>query len=150
MPVGVPKVPGMMPGDEEQSWVELYQKLSRKGILFLCKEIEEEIANKIMGLMLYLSMEDHTRPLHLYINSPGGGVIQGMAIHNIIRFIPTEVNTICMGTAASIASYVLLAGTKEKRFALPHARIMIHQPSGSLKKGKKRLSNELASLYLNV
>nr|YP_010365489.1 ATP-dependent Clp protease proteolytic subunit [Pereskia aculeata]UOU85434.1 ATP-dependent Clp protease proteolytic subunit [Pereskia aculeata]WRH31696.1 clp protease proteolytic subunit [Pereskia aculeata] len=131
MPLGVPKVPFRIPGDEEASWVELYQRLSRGRILILCQEIETEIANQIMGLMLYLSMEDNTLELYLFLNSPGGALINGMAMHNIMQFVPPDVNTICVGIAASMASYVLLGGEITKRVALPHARIMIHQPASS-------------------
>nr|YP_010166102.1 clp protease proteolytic subunit [Rhipsalis teres]QRV60075.1 clp protease proteolytic subunit [Rhipsalis teres] len=124
-----PRVPIILPGEEETSWIDVREKLNRNRILFLCQEIEAEISNDLMGLMLYLSMENSTQDLYLFINSPGGDIIHGMAIHNIMRFIPYDINTICLGLAASIASYVLVGGEYKKRIALPHARIMIHQPA---------------------
>nr|QTI91332.1 clp protease proteolytic subunit [Ferocactus latispinus] len=131
MPVGVPKVPFRIPGDEEASWVELYQRLSRGRILFLCDEVETELSNEIIGLLIYLGMENTSQSLYLFINSPGGEVINGMAIYNVMQFIPSGVVTVCLGIAASIASYILVGGAKKKRLALPHARIMIHQPSAN-------------------
>lgn len=129
MTVSVPKVPVILPGEEETSWIDIKDHLNRNRILFLCQELDTEISNDLMGLMLYLSMEDYTQDFYLFINSPGGEIINGMAIHNIMRFIPSDINTICLGIAASIASYVLVGGEYKKRIALPHARIMIHQPA---------------------
>nr|YP_011032207.1 clp protease proteolytic subunit [Opuntia ficus-indica]WRH31608.1 clp protease proteolytic subunit [Opuntia ficus-indica] len=150
MPVGVPKVLVSLPDEEEEeepTWVELYSEFSHRGVLFLCRELEEESANQITGLIIYLSMEDNTRELYLFINSIGGSLMYGMAMHSVIRYVPTDVNTICLGIAASVASYILLAGTKEKRFAFPHSRIMIHQPSGSITEGNvTHLVNESTEL----
>nr|QTI91192.1 clp protease proteolytic subunit [Echinocactus grusonii] len=141
MPVGVPKVPFRIPGDEEASWVELYQRLSRGRILFLCDELETELSNEIMGLMIYLGMEDTSQSLYLFINSPGGEVINGMAIYNVMQFIPSGVVTICLGIAASMASYILVGGEYKKRVALPHARIMIHQPSANFNTDREEESS---------
>jgi ATP-dependent Clp protease protease subunit len=147
MPVGVPKVPIVLSEEEETTWVELYNHFSHLGILFLCREVEEEVANQITGLMIYLSMEDNTRELFLLINSGGGSLMYGMAMHNVMRYIPTDVNTICLGEASSVASYILLAGTKDKRSAFPHARIMIHQPSSTVEEGNvTHLINESTGL----
>nr|YP_011034544.1 ATP-dependent Clp protease proteolytic subunit [Goeppertia makoyana]WRI58248.1 ATP-dependent Clp protease proteolytic subunit [Goeppertia makoyana] len=141
MPVGVPKVPFQGPEDEEASWVELYNRLHRQRILFLFEEIESEISNKIVGLMVYLSLEDPTKDLCLFINSPGGCIISGMAIYDIMQSIPPDVYTIGTGSIASMGSFVLVGGTITKRIALPHARIMIHQPASSLNRlGSEKLS----------
>nr|YP_010015678.1 clp protease proteolytic subunit [Rhipsalis baccifera]QOI72662.1 clp protease proteolytic subunit [Rhipsalis baccifera] len=125
----IPKVPVRLPGRKRTSWRDLTSHLNRKRILFLCQELDTEISSNLISAMLYLSMQDYTQDLYLFINSPGGEIINGMAIHNIMRFIPSHINTICLGIAASMACYVLVGGESKKRAALPHARIMIHQPA---------------------
>ena len=94
------------------------------------QEINDEIANQIIGVMLYLDSEDNTKPISLYINSPGGSVTSGFAMFDTMRHIKSEVSTINVGLAASMGSFLLMGGTKGKRLALPHSRTMIHQPSG--------------------
>nr|YP_010687938.1 clp protease proteolytic subunit [Pterodon emarginatus]YP_010688020.1 clp protease proteolytic subunit [Pterodon pubescens]QVX29607.1 clp protease proteolytic subunit [Pterodon abruptus]WBR37372.1 clp protease proteolytic subunit [Pterodon emarginatus]WBR37454.1 clp protease proteolytic subunit [Pterodon pubescens] len=131
MPIGVPKVPFLIPGEEDASWVDLYNRLYRGRLLFLCQEVESEISNQIVGLMVYLSIEDNTKDLYLFINSPGGGVIPGIAIYDTIQLVQPDVHTICMGLAASMGSFILVGGTITKRLAFPHARVMIHQPASS-------------------
>ena len=126
-----PQVPVRLPGDEETSWVDITDQLNRNRILFLCEELDADISNDIIGLILYLGMEDNTQDLHLFINSTGGEVINGMTIYNIMQFVPTAVSTICLGMAASMASYILVGGEYKKRVAFPHARVMIHQPSAT-------------------
>nr|QCP68180.1 ATP-dependent Clp protease proteolytic subunit [Lanxangia paratsao-ko] len=136
MPVGVPKVPFRNPGEEDATWVEL-NRLYRERLLFLGQEVKEEISNTIVGLMVYLSIEDQTRDLYLFINSPGGWVISGIAIFDTMQFVTPEVHTICMGIAASMASFILVGGEITKRLAFPHAwRIMIHQPASSFYDGR--------------
>ena len=110
--------------------VDLYNRLYRERILFLGQEINDEIANQIIGVMLYLDSEDNTKPISLYINSPGGSVTSGFAMFDTMRHIKSEVSTINVGLAASMGSFLLMGGTKGKRLALPHSRTMIHQPSG--------------------
>nr|QTI91295.1 clp protease proteolytic subunit [Ferocactus latispinus] len=124
-------VPVQLPGEEEVSWIDLIDELNHNRILFLCDEVETELSNEIIGLLIYLGMENTSQSLYLFINSPGGEVINGMAIYNVMQFIPSGVVTVCLGIAASIASYILVGGAKKKRLALPHARIMIHQPSAN-------------------
>nr|AWI70777.1 Clp protease proteolytic subunit [Prestonia portobellensis] len=131
MPIGVPKVPFRIPGEEEASWVDIYNRLYRERFLFLGQEIDSEISNQLMGLMVFLSIEDPTRDQYLFINSPGGWVISGVGIFDIIQFIPPDVHTLCMGVAASMGSFILIGGTITKRIAFPHARVMIHQPASS-------------------
>nr|AZQ08650.1 clp protease proteolytic subunit [Sarcandra glabra] len=130
MPIGVPKVPFRSPGEEDAVWVDVY-RLHRERLLFLGQEVDSEISNQLVGLMVYLSIEDDTRDLYLFINSPGGWVIPGLAIYDTMQFVPPDVHTICMGLAASMGSFILVGGEITKRLAFPHARVMIHQPASS-------------------
>mmetsp|Transcript_35091 Transcript_35091/g.68785 ORF Transcript_35091/g.68785 Transcript_35091/m.68785 type:complete len:234 (+) Transcript_35091:1870-2571(+) len=130
MPIGVPKVAYRVPGAPSADWVDIYNRLYRERIIFLGQEIDDEIANQIIAVMLYLDSEDNSKPIYLYINSPGGSVISGLAMYDTMRHIKSEVVTINVGLAASMASFILAAGEKGKRLALPHSRIMIHQPMG--------------------
>nr|YP_009309017.1 ClpP [Joinvillea ascendens]AOS86760.1 ClpP [Joinvillea ascendens] len=130
MPVGVPKVPFRIPGDEEATWVDL-NRLYRERTLFLGQEVRCEITNNITGLMVYLSIEDGISDLFLFINSPGGWIMSGMAIFDTMSTVTPDVYTICIGIAASMASFILLGGEPTKRIAFPHARIMLHQPASA-------------------
>jgi ATP-dependent Clp protease, protease subunit len=130
MPIGIPKVPYRLPGGSYEQWIDLEDRLFRERIIFLTEEVDDGIANAIVAYMLYLDSDDQTKPIYLYINSPGGSVTAGMAIYDTMQYIKSEVITICMGLAASMGSFLLMAGTKGKRMALPHSRIMLHQPSG--------------------
>lgn len=130
MPIGVPKVPYRMPGEPYSQWIDIYNRLYRERIIFLGRDIDDEIANQIVAVMLYLDSEDPGKDIVLYINSPGGSVTSGMAIFDTMQHIKSDVVTICVGLAASMGSFLLAAGTPGKRLALPHSRIMIHQPSG--------------------
>jgi ATP-dependent Clp protease protease subunit len=131
MPIGVPKVPFRSPGEEDAVWVDIYNRLYRERLLFLGQGVDSEISNQLVGLMVYLSMEDNTRDLYLFINSPGGWVIPGIAIYDAMQIVPPDVHTICMGLAASMGSFILVGGEFTKRLAFPHARVMIHQPASS-------------------
>nr|QWK47198.1 clp protease proteolytic subunit [Celtis tetrandra] len=130
MPIGVPKVPFRSPGDEDALWVDV-NRLYRERLLFLGQEIDSEISNQLIGLMVYLSLEDDNKDLYLFINSPGGWVIPGLAIYDTMQFVQPDIQTICMGLAASIGSFILVGGEITKRLAFPHARVMIHQPASS-------------------
>nr|YP_009673936.1 Clp protease proteolytic subunit [Ocimum tenuiflorum]YP_010256992.1 ATP-dependent Clp protease proteolytic subunit 1 [Ocimum kilimandscharicum]QDC22414.1 Clp protease proteolytic subunit [Ocimum tenuiflorum]QTV20726.1 ATP-dependent Clp protease proteolytic subunit 1 [Ocimum tenuiflorum] len=133
MPIGVPKVPFRSPGEEDASWVDV-NRLYRERLLFLGQEVDSEISNQLIGLMVYLSIEDETKDLYLFINSPGGWVIPGIAIYDTMQFVRPEVHTICIGLAASMGSFILVGGEITKRLAFPHApiiRVMIHQPASS-------------------
>ncbi len=130
MPIGVPKVPYRLPGSQYEQWVDIYTRLNQERILFLGQEVNDGIANSLVAAMLYLDSDDPNKPIYLYINSPGGSVTAGMAIYDTMQYIKSEVVTICVGLAASMGSFLLAAGTKGKRLALPHSRIMIHQPMG--------------------
>ena len=111
---------------------QLFQRLLRERIIFLGQQVDDDIANRICAELLLLSAEDGQRDIYLYINSPGGSVTAGMAIYDIMQYVPNDVATVGMGLAASMGQFLLCAGTPGKRFALPHARIMMHQPSGGI------------------
>lgn len=110
--------------------MDIYSRLLKDRIIFLGTPIDDQVANVVIAQLLFLQMEDPKKDIHLYINSPGGVVTGGMAIYDTIRFLQCDVVTYCIGQAASMATVLLAAGTKGKRFALPHSRVMIHQPSG--------------------
>ncbi len=114
-------------GREERAY-DIYSRLLKDRIIFLQGVVQDEMANLIVAQMLYLQFEDAKRDIHLYINSPGGSVTAGMAIYDTMQFVACDVATYCMGQAASMGAMLLTAGTKGKRFALPNARVMIHQP----------------------
>ncbi len=110
----------------------VYDRLLRERIIFLGSVVEDTIANAICAQLLLLAAEDDTRDISLYINSPGGSVTAGMAIYDTMEFIPNDVSTVAIGLAASMGQFLLCAGAKGKRYATPHARIMMHQPSGGI------------------
>jgi ATP-dependent Clp protease protease subunit len=109
---------------------DIYSRLLRDRIIFLGTAITDDIANLVIAQLLFLEAEDPDKEINFYINSPGGLVTSGMAIYDTIQYIKSPVATLCMGQAASMAALLLAAGTRGKRFALPHARILIHQPLG--------------------
>jgi ATP-dependent Clp protease protease subunit len=114
-------------GRDERAY-DIYSRLLKDRIIFLQGVVQDDMANLIVAQMLYLQFEAPKRDIHLYINSPGGSVTAGMAIYDTMQFITCDVATYCMGQAASMGAMLLTAGTKGKRFALPNARVMIHQP----------------------
>ncbi len=130
MPIGIPSVPYKLPGSNYENWINIYERLFRERIIFLSEEVDDGIANQIVAYLLYLDSEDSSKPIYMYINSPGGSVTAGLAIYDTMQLIKSEVVTICVGLAASMGSFLLMAGSKGRRLALPHSRIMIHQPSG--------------------
>jgi ATP-dependent Clp protease protease subunit len=109
---------------------DIYSRLLKERIVFLGTEVDDTVANLVMAQMLHLESDDPDKDIHLYINSPGGSITALFAIYDTMQYIKPDVSTICMGQAASAAAVLLAAGTKGKRFALPHARILIHQPHG--------------------
>uniref|UniRef100_UPI0031F3B94E clp protease proteolytic subunit n=1 Tax=Macrosolen parasiticus TaxID=3134736 RepID=UPI0031F3B94E len=131
MPIGVPRVPFRLPGEEYSTWIDIYNRLYRERLLFLGQGVDSEISNQLISLMVYLSIENDTKDFFLFINSPGGWVIPGVAIYDTMQFVRPDVHTICMGLAASMGSFLLVGGTITKRLAFPHARVMIHQPASS-------------------
>src|SRR3954471_15536914 len=110
----------------------VFERLLRERIVFLGSQVDDPIANRICAQLLLLAAEDPERDIFLYINSPGGSVYSGMAIYDTMQFIDNDVATVAMGMAASMGQLLLCAGAKGKRYALPHARIMMHQPSGGM------------------
>ncbi len=112
---------------------EIFNRLLKDRIIILGTDVNDDIANIICAQMLYLEGEDNDKDIWLYVNSPGGSVTAGMAIYDTMQFIQPDVATICMGLAASMGQFLLCAGAAGKRFALPHARIMMHQPSGGVR-----------------
>ena len=116
-------------GDPAQ---DIYNRLLRERIVFLGTDVNDTIANQLAAQILYLDGQDSDKDIYLYINSPGGSVTAGMAIYDTIQFVGPDVGTICMGLGASMGQFLLCAGTQGKRFALPHARILMHQPSGGV------------------
>ncbi|MBM5815689.1 MAG: ATP-dependent Clp protease proteolytic subunit [Cyanobacteriota bacterium] len=130
MPIGTPSVPYRLPGSQYERWVDIYTRLGVERILFLGQEVSDAVANSLVAQMLYLDSDDNSKPIYLYINSPGGSVTAGLAIFDTMQYVKSDVVTICVGLAASMGAFLLAAGTKGKRLALPHSRIMIHQPLG--------------------
>jgi len=112
---------------------EIYNRLLKDRIIILGTDVNDDIANIICAQLLYLEGEDSDKDIWLYVNSPGGSVTAGMAVYDTMQFISPDVATICMGLAASMGQFLLCAGAPGKRFALPHARIMMHQPSGGIR-----------------
>lgn len=108
---------------------DIYSRLLKERVVFMVGPVEDYMANLIVAQLLYLESENPDKDIHLYINSPGGAVTSGLSIYDTMQFINCDVSTICVGQAASMGSLLLAGGTKGKRFALPHSRIMVHQPS---------------------
>jgi ATP-dependent Clp protease, protease subunit len=111
---------------------DIFSRLLKERIIFLPTYLEDEFANLVIAQMLFLEAEDPDKDIHLYINSPGGSVTAGIAIYDTMLYVKPAISTICMGQAASMSALLLAAGAKGKRFALPHARILIHQPLGGV------------------
>lgn len=129
---------GLVPMVVEQSArgeraYDIYSRLLKERVIFLVGEVEDYSANLVVAQMLFLESENPDKDIHLYINSPGGSVTAGMAIYDTMQFIKPDVSTLCIGIAASMGAFLLTGGTKEKRFCLPHSRVMIHQPLGGFK-----------------
>lgn len=111
---------------------DIYSRLLKDRIIFIGSAIDDQIASLVIAQLLFLEAEDPEKDIHIYINSPGGVVTAGMAIYDTMQYVKPDVSTICLGQAASMGAFLLAAGTKGKRFALPYARILIHQPSGGM------------------
>jgi ATP-dependent Clp protease protease subunit len=111
---------------------QLFQRLLRHRIIFLGQQVDEDLANRICAELVLLAAEDDKRDISIYINSPGGSVYAGLAIYDVMQYVPNDIATYAMGMAASMGQFLLCAGTEGKRFALPHAQILMHQPSGGI------------------
>lgn len=126
-PIVAAAEPPMLPlGDQ------LFQRLLRHRIIFLGQQVDDDIANRICAELVLLAAEDEKRDISIYINSPGGSVYAGMAIYDMMQYVPNDVATYAMGMAASMGQFLLTAGAPGKRYALPHAQILMHQPSGGI------------------
>ena len=126
----MPLIPMVIDKGREQQVYDIYSRLLKDRIIFLQGVVRDEMANVVVAQLLYLQFEDPKADIHLYINSPGGSISAGMAIYDTMQFITCDVSTYCIGLAASMGSALLTAGAPGKRFALPNAEIMIHQPLG--------------------
>ena len=111
---------------------DIYSRLLKDRIVFLGSQVDDDVANLITAQFLFLESEDPEKDIHFYINSPGGSVTAGLAIYDTMQYIRPDIQTLCLGQAASMAAWLLSAGAKGKRYALPHSRIMIHQPFGGV------------------
>ena len=109
---------------------DIYSRLLKERVIFIVGPIEDHMANLVVAQLLFLESENPDKDIHLYINSPGGVITSGLSIYDTMKFIKPDVATMCIGQAASMGAFLLSAGTKGKRFSLPHSRVMIHQPSG--------------------
>lgn len=109
---------------------DIYSRMLKERVVFLVGPVEDHMANLVVAQLLFLESENADKDIHLYINSPGGAVNAGLAIYDTMQFIKPDVNTVCIGQAASMGALILAGGSKSKRFALPHARMMVHQPMG--------------------
>ncbi len=118
--------------DRGERSFDIYSRLLKERIIFLGQSIDDNVANVIMAQMLHLEAEDPEKDIHLYINCPGGAITSTFAIYDTMKFIRSSVSTICIGQAASAAAVLLLSGESGKRFALPNARVLLHQPSGGV------------------
>ena len=111
---------------------DIYSRLLKERVIFLTGQVEDYMANLVVAQLLFLESENPEKDIYLYINSPGGSVTAGMSIYDTMQFIKPDVSTVCMGQACSMGAFLLAGGAKEKRFVLPHSRVMIHQPLGGL------------------
>uniref|UniRef100_A0AAU6QAZ8 ATP-dependent Clp protease proteolytic subunit n=11 Tax=Nigella TaxID=3443 RepID=A0AAU6QAZ8_9MAGN len=151
MPVGIPKVAFRLPGDEEPSWVDLY-RLHRERLLFLGEKLKYDNSNHIMSLMVFLTMEDSRRDIFLLLNTPGGGLLQGASLFDLMQFLQPDIYTVCVGLAASIGSYLLAGEKKDKRLSEP----IIVDPDPDPKDGQKtevartKAANELKRLRVYI
>jgi ATP-dependent Clp protease, protease subunit len=112
--------------------MDIYSRLLKDRIVFIGTEINDQVANTVIAQLLFLRAEEPKKDINVYINSPGGYITAGLAIYDTMQFMSYEINTYCLGMAASMSALLLMAGTKGKRYALPHSRIMIHQPTGGI------------------
>jgi ATP-dependent Clp protease, protease subunit len=126
---------------------DVYSRLLKDRIMFLGTEVDDLVANAIIAHLLYMQMEDGKKDIHLYINSPGGSITAGLAIYDTMQFLTCDVNTYCIGMAASMGALILCAGTKGKRFALPNSDIMIHQASGGARGTAADVKRSVEFLY---
>ena len=128
----IPAIPALQNGSGMEPSADIFNRLLKNRIVYLGSEVNDQVANFLTAQLLYLEGEDPEKDIWLYINAPGGSVTAGMAIYDTMQFVTPDVGTICMGLGASMGQFLLCAGAPGKRYALPHARIMMHQPSAGM------------------
>lgn len=144
--MSTPFVYETLPNGQIQSW-DVFSRLMKDRIIFLGDEVNDYTGNQIIAQLLFLQMDDPKKDIHLYINSPGGSITAGLAIYDTMQFITCDVNTYCIGMAASMGAVLLCAGTKGKRYALPNSDIMIHQASGGARGTASDVERTVEFLY---
>nr|YP_010007570.1 ClpP [Passiflora capsularis]QNR06413.1 ClpP [Passiflora capsularis] len=154
MPLGVPLVAVTFPPERDDDddtnlivWIDLFDALYESKFLFLCRDIDSEITNQLVTLFMYLNGKETSTDYTFFINSPGGWVSSGLTIYNAMRGVASDVRTICIGIAASMASFLLATGAGFKRYAFPHARVMIHQPHAHLSTTDNNYDNDYDDDY---
>ncbi|KAK9276937.1 hypothetical protein L1049_006475 [Liquidambar formosana] len=146
MPIGTPRVPYRTPGEGTWQWVDLWNALYRERVIFIGEEINEEFSNQILATMLYLDSIDSSKKLYLYINGPGGDLTPCMAIYDTMQSLQSPVGTHCVGYAYNLASFILAAGVKGSRFAMPLSRIALQSPAGAARGQADDIHNEASEL----
>nr|CUR07735.1 clpP1 [Acacia umbraculiformis] len=155
MPIGVPRVPYQALLDGDSFWVDIYNRLYRQRILFLGQMVDSTLSNQIVGLLVYLNIEDSNKDIDFFINCPGGSIVGGLAVYDTMQVVDPDIQTVCVGLAASMGSFILLGGEPNKRIAFPHARVMMHQPMADLgtkiKAGDSVVEmNEIIKMYHSI
>jgi ATP-dependent Clp protease protease subunit len=143
MPIGIPRVPYRLYGEPSAQWVDLYNRLYRDRVLFMGSDLDDELANQIIGILAYLNIENPRDRIFMYINSMGGALMSGLGVFDAVQYVEPAVSTICIGVAASMASFVLCGGERGSRIALPHSRIMLHQPSAGTEGQTSDILNDI-------
>ncbi|XP_054824962.1 ATP-dependent Clp protease proteolytic subunit-related protein 2, chloroplastic isoform X2 [Prosopis cineraria] len=146
MPIGTPRVPYRTPGEGTWQWVDLWNALYRERVIFIGEEIDEEFSNQILATMLYLDSVDNSKKLYMYINGPGGDLTPSMAIYDTMQSLQSPVATHCVGYAYNLAAFLLAAGEKGNRFAMPLSRIALQSPAGSARGQADDIRNEANEL----
>ncbi|GAV70361.1 CLP_protease domain-containing protein [Cephalotus follicularis] len=146
MPIGTPRVPYRTPGEGTWQWVDLWNALYRERVIFIGQHIDEEFSNQILATMLYLDSVDDSRLLYMYINGPGGDITPSMAIYDTMQSLKSPVGTHCVGYAYNLAGFLLAAGEKGNRFAMPLSRIALQSPAGAARGQADDIQNEANEL----
>eukprot|EP01018_Ginkgo_biloba_P033334 Gb_34615 [translate_table: standard] len=146
MPIGTPKVPYRTPGEGGWQWVDIWNALYRERIIFIGQYIDEEFSNQILATMLYLDSIDSSKDLYLYINGPGGDVTPCMAIYDTMESLKSPIGTLCLGYAYNLAGFLLAAGAKGRRVAMPLARVALQSPAGAARGQADDIQNEAKEL----
>ncbi|XP_022719618.1 ATP-dependent Clp protease proteolytic subunit-related protein 2, chloroplastic [Durio zibethinus] len=146
MPMGTPKVPYRAPGQETWQWVDIWNALYRERVVFITEHIDEEFSNQVLATMLYLDSIDNNNRLYLYINGPGGDIYPSLSLYDTVKSLKTPIGTHCLGYAFNLASFLLAAGEKGYRSAMPLSRISLEPPAGAARGQADDISNEANEL----